>query len=685
MKKRVFLLLLIIPLLSSLYANRIATVKAGAIGGESAVEPADAANNKLLWSVPLPGAASPAQAEVRSGTGTIIEFRTQNGLEIQGRLPLTKSIPHLVLYRNGEPTPPEERTLIFELSDLPQLTDVVTLTIDIETQHPDPNLGSGSQAAIPVYRESYRIDPAHLSAGSIVLTHTFDAVLNTDMRSIPTPTDYLRLGMVLTDNDHPIEDPIFAHIEEYAILLENQWVHTLTGLDEEANGAAPDELIIYSCDMFPFQKDPFAESSRIARGSVTGYIRDELAPAMLEAVRMQTNDWGFAWHPAWTSYRGGEDSERISVALTMPGVWYHGRAPGSAHSGISINTMSKDYADYQKLTDGLMSAFHHELFHNIQRNIHMKAGGDVAIDGPNDEWAYFTEGMAIMASSVGQPGVEYTAAGAYMRQANAFISGDKFHSDDLNTRFDELDPYRAGLYWRFLYEVCGGAGNGSSSAVGMGIIQHALESLYSASSFTGEETKSLVEMLPDVMDNALANTLSCPMRTYNESIALFARYVYTLKLHTEECAGAKALVGCGFYDPEDLYLEPPAEAVAYGGAESAYAGDLPGSYGMDFVEVNLDADMPNRPSMIEFQAPPETASVFDVQVFKWDRPGDDRGSEISLVAEEMVGGSSEAGTSFRMPLAKVYQEEGERWVLIITRVDADEVVDPAGAYSVSLR
>jgi len=188
-----------------------------------------------------------------------------------------------------------------------------------------------------------------------------------------------------------------------------------------------------------------------------------------------------------------------------------------------------------------------------------------------------------------------------------------------------------------------------------------------------------------VMDNALANTPSCPIRTYNESIALVARYVYTLKLHTEECAGAKALVGCGFYDPEDLYLEPPAEAVAYGGAESAYAGDLPGSYGMDFVEVNLDADMPNRPSMIEFQAPPETASVFDVQVFKWDRPGDDRGSEISLVAEEMVGGSSEAGTSFRMPLAKVYQEEGERWVLIITRVDADEVVDPAGAYSVSLR
>lgn len=114
----------------------------------------------------------------------------------------------------------------------------------------------------------------------------------------------------------------------------------------------------------------------MTRAEVRGYIEDKLGPQMADAVITQTNQWGFPWSEERTSYRGGEDSKRLSVALTMPGEWFHGQAPGAANSGISILPSNKDYDSYSTLSQGIMGVFHHELFHNIQRNINQKMGGD---------------------------------------------------------------------------------------------------------------------------------------------------------------------------------------------------------------------------------------------------------------------------------------------------------------------
>jgi hypothetical protein len=56
---------------------------------------------------------------------------------------------------------------------------------------------------------------------------------------------------------------------------------------------------------------------------------------MIEAFRVQTEEWGFPWHHEWTSYRP-EEADRLSVALSDGRTWFHGWAPATAHSGISL-------------------------------------------------------------------------------------------------------------------------------------------------------------------------------------------------------------------------------------------------------------------------------------------------------------------------------------------------------------
>ena len=47
-----------------------------------------------------------------------------------------------------------------------------------------------------------------------------------------------------------------------------------------------------------------------------------------------------------------------------------------------------------------------------------------------------------------------------MRYANMFILLGDGRFQDLITNYDQLDPYSAAVYWRFLYEQCGGMREG---------------------------------------------------------------------------------------------------------------------------------------------------------------------------------------------------------------------------------
>ena len=243
------------------------------------------------------------------------------------------------------------------------------------------------------------------------------------------------------------------------------------------------------------------------------------------------------------------------MALTDARTWFHGAAPSGGHSAISIRVQDGNNPAFRTLTDGLMSTFHHELFHNLQRNINLHSGGDGRVDGGHDVWQFFSEGTAVLAQSVGQPRGQFAQAYppvTYMSYANAFIG--RMGSAGLDPSFAQVDPYQAAIYWRFLYEQCGGMRGGTEPAA-MQVIRRALVTLYSGKTVDIRSSTDLAGALPTVMDQALTGS-SCPFQTYQESLAAFARALYALRQDGGRCTKPGTPAGCGFYDPDHQYKEP---------------------------------------------------------------------------------------------------------------------------------
>jgi hypothetical protein len=480
---------------------------------------------------PIMVSAKPSVA-LQAGSGASIEFIPQNGRTVDGVSPQKLNLPHLVLYRNGELTNHDERTLIVELSGIEVPPPGITVTLAIETMHEDPDLGGTDSSRISVLRESKWIP------NSEAITHTdttvtffyeFSARVISGAESVPTPTDYFRYDIFITDNNHPVINPVHTFSDDFGFLMENQWIASLPEVQEEYKGAAPDELIVYYCDMYPFQNDTRDRSAWVPRESVQGYVESTLGPAMVAAYQMQSSEWGFTWNQAWTSYRSGEDAERLSVALTDGRTWFHGMAPPIGHAGISLKVKAGQYlirANYDNLTDKLMSVFQHELFHNIQRNIELNNGGNGDLDGKDGAWKYFSEGTAVLASSVGKAGLSFSQhSGAIKTTFNA----ETFQVADIQKQQAGTNHDHAALYWRFLYEQCGGMKNGvEDTGAGMSIIKRTLDVLYSKEIVDIHTSSDLTYGMQAVMDHTLKDS-TCPFNTYEESVLAFGQAITTLQ------------------------------------------------------------------------------------------------------------------------------------------------------------
>jgi hypothetical protein len=248
-----------------------------------------------------------------------------------------------------------------------------------------------------------------------------------------------------------------------------------------------------------------------------------------------------------------------SVALTTPDTWFHGPAPRRANSQISIRVKGGDNADYDTLTDGIVSSFHHELFHNLQRNVNLHQGGDGNVTGKYGAWNVFAEGTAVFASSVGQAAVQFAPSSeerAYVYRANRFLSQVGGGPGASDPDWAALNPYDAAIYWRFLYEQCGGMQGGvEDPATGMQIIRRMLEALYSGESVDISASTDLARGLPKVMDQALRGS-ACPFQTYAESLEGFAQAVDALRVDGGRCVQPGLPDGCGLYDPAGLYVAP---------------------------------------------------------------------------------------------------------------------------------
>jgi hypothetical protein len=641
-----------------------------------------------------PQVTSVPTATLRAASGATITFKTQNGQTVGDVPPQTLDLPHLVLHRNGALTDPDERTLIVEVTGIEVPPTGVTVTLEVETQHRDPDLGGDSGQRIAVWRESRWITNTRgftQTDVTAVFTHEFDETVISGSETIATPTDYFRYGVAVLDMNHPITNPLRALGTDYAFLMENQWVARLPEVQEESAGAAPDELIVYYCDMFPFQKSIHDPTTWLPREDVPDYVHTELAPQMIEAFRVQTDDWGFAWYHAWTSYRPGEgkDTERLSVALGDGRTWFHGRAPSRGHSGISIKVTGGENARYDTLTDGLMSTFHHELFHSLQRNIKQKNGGNGSVGGEADAWQFFSEGTAVLAPSVGQLLVQLAPAPgtrAYMSNANRFL-GDGGLLGDLNTSYERMNPYRAAIYWRFLYEQCGGMKDGvEDAAAGMRVISRTLMVLYAGDIVDISSSTDLIGAVPEIMDRAIEGS-SCPFKTYEESLIGFARAIYALRLDGGRCTEPGTPAGCGFYDPDNLYYAPPVSTITYSGADQQHPGEIESSFGMDFVDVILDPAADKQPLTLEFHPAPGADAEFSVQLWKLIDSGEGARPQrvpTYITATEILTRTSPDGHLLHV-IPAINTTAYNRLGLIITRFDAEESSDPIGEYTIVLR
>ena len=95
---------------------------------------------------------------LRAATGKTITFKTQNGNTINETPPQFKEIPHLVLFRNSVLADVNERTLIVTLDNLEVPPAGLTVSLKLETQHSDPDLGDEANNRIMAWNESRRIE-----------------------------------------------------------------------------------------------------------------------------------------------------------------------------------------------------------------------------------------------------------------------------------------------------------------------------------------------------------------------------------------------------------------------------------------------------------------------------------------------------------------------------------------------
>lgn len=499
--------------------------------------------------------AADSTIALQAQTGREIEFRSQNGMVQFEVEPQISKIPCLTLYHNLTLTDRPQRTLEIRLNGIQLPPPGALVSLHVETQVGDPDATPDQGNRIPVWVESIWVASSP-KGNSVTFRHVFDDKVTLDGTTLPTPTGYFRYAIRL-ERDSVL---LYTFEQEYAFLMENEWLAQLPSVPEETPGAAPDELMIYYNDSTPFQKDINDPNTWIERDAVRNYVGEELVPAMVEAFRIQSTDWGFIWHSSWTGQRSGPDRTRLSVALTDGQTWYHGQAALRANSSISINVRGSQNHNYDTLKDGILSAFHHELFHNQQRSINQHYGGTGWLGGIQGQWQFISEGTAVLASAVAQPEIQFVAGArerAYFSNANLYL-GSKTIRGDIGRDFSEISPYHAALYWRFLFEQCGGL---DDPGAGMQVIEQVLDGLYRLVQGDDQSDQILAVVLPKVVDQALEGS-HCSVQSYDQSLDAFDQAIDALSVAGGRCSAPGIPAGCGFYDPYGLYNQPVVSATA---------------------------------------------------------------------------------------------------------------------------
>lgn len=643
--------------------------------------------------------------DVKAANDATIFFKSESGNEVDAPESDGQQIPHLVLNRNGVPTPGYERTLHFSLGSLIVPPSGLYARLVIETQHDDPDQTHQNAEPIRVWQDTKFIPYAGKSQEpiSVDFNVVFQRSFQHQTELMRTPTDYYNYQIILFD---PQGNELREIRKEYAFLMENQWRVPLPMVLEASPGAAPNELLVYFYDMIPFKANPRDPDSRIPRHDVERYIQIELIPAMVAAFETQSNLWEMPWYSEWTSYRPEEDAKTLSVALVEYKTWFHGAPTTLGHALISIR-VDGSFGTYPNLTDGIMSVFHHELFHSQQRSLSLHLANNGNIAGRDDAWKIFSEGTAALTSLVANPGVEFGANSGlrrYVKRANAYLGADGI-SDGSSNKSYSLIPYETALYWRFLYEKCGGLNEGREDpSTGMKVIRHALEALYGGEIVDIYSSTDMIGAFPDVLDAALQATPACEFQTYNESLVHFARAIYQLRLDDGRCPVSGEPATCGFFDPYRLYQSPLIKNyLITGDSEIKIQDSIPTSYGIDILELGIDTALEGKSLTIIFESNFNDSYQFSVEVLKLKTSYSEshleryafEGQKVNIQTNgnSLESRVSQIGNPLSARVENGYQvmrienrgaDDINGLALIITRMDTNETSERMGDYTIQV-
>jgi PKD repeat protein len=612
---------------------------------------------------------APVSGSVRAALGAPVLFMTQDGREVAGVPPESRNLPRLVLRRDGLLNPvTATRTLVVEVTGIdvpPATTTVVEAVFSTQSVDPDEFRRTGVQRRFVISQTRCITNTSNVMVTDLAVR--FDVVMEHALPSrIDTPTDYYRFAVLL--DGIPAFNPV-----DYAFLMENEYEVDL-GTDQDGTAFTGR---VYHCDMFPIGGgDP---SSWLPRQDADDHVQNWLLPAMHSTFQMEVNDWG--WGPLHEDW---DDDDVLELFYGNGQDWYHRRSGQRFHPGddIAISLIANTARGaFHTFRDQRSSTLVHEMFHAMQRNAALTAGGG----HPDAYWDLVLEGQARMAESLAWPALPPTTNPDYLGAANffiahylnasyAYINGNYHEPPDAHP--DE--PYNAAIYWRFLFEQAGGL---QDPAAGMQILSEAYKAMHTCS--CGQEP-GIVAYFAEVMDRALGANGCVPFASFRESLDAFAQGVYGLSVAGGRCSTRAGGCGFSFYDPASMYRASTNVTLLpqYSGKVVWSSGQITPSYGIDFLEAPLDSSVNGEVVEVLLESDPQSAARFDLQVWPLKDTGAAQpasAAEPVLVARRTVEGEL---LHFTWPITTALSD---RLGLIVTRVDADEVDDPNGVYTITIR
>lgn len=634
------------------------------------------------------GRTSPVQAAAAlyPAVENSILFKSNNG-EPKNNTPASeRDIPHLVLFKNGKLTEPASRTVFIDLDWQLARNRRAALDLVLETQNGNPDAGGGAVNRLAAWQTRVSLPAASLlsgKSGSLRLAYTFPAEWSLDgTESSPTPTGYYRLKIVASSPGEKGKTTIYE--QDYALLLENQIRVPLVQPDGHAPG--PQALVVYFTDMTPFQINSYGLHNRIPRAAVNAYVEYALVPGMQEILQLLNEEWGFTWHPAWRSFREGDEKNLLTVALTDEEVWYHGPAPEGGFGLISINVHQLKLRNYNNTTEWILSIFGHELFHNLQRSLNLESGATGDIEGRQDAWEIVTEGSAMLIEALTREELNFSPGlsdDPYSYHMRSFVHSLETNNSTAKASYRNISPYDLVVYWRFLYDQCR-QGLASDAATGerLEFLRTLLRELYSDLSLLESTREELPQNFESLMDRVFASYPHCPYTSYQESLASFARILYTLRA---EPPGQDTSITPAVYSVPDPGRPPPdavpsAALLDYRGLPLIYTDQIASSYGIDFIEIALSGEA-DGPLNVEFQCLSSDTAQYQLQVVQ--DPGAD--GEVGGARQVIFTGYTAENGQLHFLLEGLDPALASRLGVIITRVDSRELEDTTGSYQLDIR